>query len=87
MVCRLPSIKHCAEKDAFPLPLVDECLDTLTGNIRFAKLDAKWAYLQLKVKDSDEEKTALFPSRAFFNSEESGVVSVTLQVLTAELRI
>lgn len=64
---------------------MDECLDTLTGNIRFAKLDAKWAYLQVKVKD--KEKTALFPSRAFFNSEESVVVSVTLQVLTTELRI
>lgn len=31
-------------KNVFPLPLVEECLDTLAGNIWYSKLDANSAY-------------------------------------------
>ena len=40
-------------KDVFPLPLVDDCLDTLAGSVWFSKLDANSAYWQVKIKDED----------------------------------
>jgi hypothetical protein len=45
-------------KDVFPLPLVDECLDTLAGNVWYSKLDANSAYWQVKIKPEDCSKTA-----------------------------
>ena len=45
-------------KDTFPLPLVDDCLDTLAGNTWFSKLDANSAYWQVKIKEEDRHKTA-----------------------------
>ena len=37
-------LNSVTEKDVFPLPLVDACLDTLAGNKWFSKLDANSAY-------------------------------------------
>ena len=45
-------------KDVFPLPLVDDCTDTLAGNIYFSKLDANSAYWQIKIAPEDQKKTA-----------------------------
>lgn len=60
------ALNKVTKKDVFPLPLVDECLDTLTGNVWFSKLDADWAYLHVKVKDSDKEKTAFITKYGSF---------------------
>ena len=49
---RCGSVRWCVDyralnalttKDVFPLPLVDECLDTLAGNVWYSKLDANSA--------------------------------------------
>lgn len=45
-------------KDTYPLPLIEECLDTLAGNLWFSKLDANAAYWQIKVNPKDRKKTA-----------------------------
>jgi hypothetical protein len=60
------------KKDVFPLPLVDECIDTLTGNLWFSKLDANWAYLQIKVKASYREKTAFITKYGMFQFNRMG---------------
>lgn len=61
----------------FPLRLVDECLDTLRGNVWFSKLDANWAYLQVKAKDSDKEKTFITKYGSFhFNRIGFGLCKV-----------
>ena len=43
-------------KDVFPLPLIDECLDILSGNVCFSKLDV--AFHQIKIRPEDQRKTA-----------------------------
>jgi hypothetical protein len=45
-------------KDVFPLPLIEECLDTLAGNIWYSKLDANSAYWEVGIKPEDRKKAA-----------------------------
>ena len=45
-------------KDVFPLPLTDDCMDSLAGKEWFSKLDASFAYWQIKIKKADRKKTA-----------------------------
>ncbi|KAK3098425.1 hypothetical protein FSP39_019321 [Pinctada imbricata] len=52
------ALNKVTKKDVFPLPLVEECIDALSGNVWFSKLDATWGYWQIKVKDEDKCKTA-----------------------------
>jgi hypothetical protein len=53
-------------KDVLPLPLVDECLDTLAGNVWYSKLDANSAYWQVKIKPEDCSKTAFITKYGLF---------------------
>lgn len=66
MVHRLPETEFSHQKDVYPLPLIEECIDTLSGNEWFSKLDANSAYYQIKVKDSDKEKTAFITKYGLF---------------------
>jgi len=45
-------------KDAFPLPRIDECIESLKGAKYFSSLDLTQGYLQVKVHKADQEKTA-----------------------------
>lgn len=58
----VPGYRHLNKvmrKDAFPFPLIDECLDTLSG---FAKLDANLALHQIKILAFNRKKTVLWYS-------------------------
>eukprot|EP00731_Ephydatia_muelleri_P021832 Em0014g423a len=48
-------------KDAYPLPLVDEVQDRLSGSVIFSKLDLQSGYWQVPVDCVDQEKTAFCP--------------------------
>lgn len=52
-------VNDVTTKDVFPLPLVEECLDTLAGNIWYSKLDANSAYWQVKIREQDGAKLLL----------------------------
>jgi hypothetical protein len=64
--------KHCP-KDPFPLPRIDQIIDSTAGCARLSFLDAYFGYNQIKLKKEDEEKNSfyntirrfLLPSHAF----------------------
>jgi hypothetical protein len=72
---RCGSVRWCVDyralnaltiKDVFPLPLMDECLDTLAGNVWYSKLDANSAYWQVKIKPEDCSKTVFITKYGLF---------------------
>ena len=53
-------------KDAYPLPKIDECLDTLSGATMFSTLDLMCGYHQVEVKEADRSKTAFVTKHGLF---------------------
>ena len=45
-------------KDAFPIPRVQDCLDTVAGAVLFSTMDITAAYNQIPVRQEDIPKTA-----------------------------
>ena len=51
-------VNSVTRKDAYPLPHIDDTLDTLAGSSWFTTLDLLSGYWQLEVAENDREKTA-----------------------------
>jgi hypothetical protein len=64
--------KHCP-KDPFPLPRIDQIIDSTAGCKRLSFLDAYSGYNQIKLKKEDKEKTAFITPYGVFGLKNAGV--------------
>ena len=53
-------------KNAYPLPLISELLDKLKGARRFTKLDIRWGYNNVRIRDGDQWKAAFKTNKGLF---------------------
>ena len=51
-------LNEVTRTDSYPLPRMEDCLDSLAGAKYFSTVDMASGYWQIKVKDKDQEKTA-----------------------------
>ena len=59
-------VNSITRKDAYPLPRMDDTLDTLTGSKWFSTLDLISGYWQVEIEKKDREKTAFCTSDCLF---------------------
>jgi RNase H-like domain found in reverse transcriptase/Reverse transcriptase (RNA-dependent DNA polymerase)/Integrase zinc binding domain/Chromo (CHRromatin Organisation MOdifier) domain len=53
-------------KNRYPLPLITELIDTLQNAKYFTKLDVRWGYNNVRIKEGDEFKAAFRTNRGLF---------------------
>jgi len=53
-------------KNKFPLPLIPELVDKLTGANYFTKMDIRWGYNNIHMAEGSEEKAAFLTNRGLF---------------------
>ena len=75
LVTKDGSIRFCVDyrkinavtcKDAYPIPRVDDTLDTLSGSTWFSTIDLKSGYWQVEMAPQDREKTAFCTQEGSF---------------------
>lgn len=57
---------YAVRKDAYPLPRIDDTLDTLAGSHRFCTLDLTSGYWQVEVDKEECQKTAFCTKEGHF---------------------
>ena len=53
-------------KNAYPLPSIDDLLNKLKGAQIFTKLDIRWGYNNIRIRDGDQWKGAFITKRGLF---------------------
>ena len=59
-------LNHTCVKDAFPLPRIHDCLDTLSGKEWFSNIDMASGYYQVEVENEDRYLTAFITKYGLF---------------------
>ena len=54
------------KKNKYPLPLIPELLDKLKGARYYTKMDIRWGYNNIRMREGDEEKAAFLTNRGLF---------------------
>ncbi|KAK3105322.1 hypothetical protein FSP39_022517 [Pinctada imbricata] len=60
------ALNKVTTKDAFPIPNLKDCIDTLRGSIYFSSLDMAWGYWQIPMDEKDRHKTAFVTKYGLF---------------------
>ena len=66
------ALNNVTVKDAFPLPLIEDCFDSLEGVKYFSGLDMASGYYQLEVAERDKPKTAFITRYGLFQHTRMG---------------
>src|SRR6204780_3653934 len=53
-------------KNRYPLPLISELIDKLAGAKVFSKMDVRWGYNNIRIKEGDEWKAAFRTNLGLF---------------------
>ena len=53
-------------RNRYPLPLVSDLMDKLKGAKYFTKLDVRWGYENIRIKEGDEWKAAFITNRGLY---------------------
>jgi hypothetical protein len=53
-------------KNNYPLPLISQLIDKLKGSKWFTKIDLRWGYNNVRIKEGDEWKAAFVCHRGSF---------------------
>ena len=53
-------------KDSYPLPLIEDCLDTLVDTVFFSTLDMANGYYQVELDKESQAKTACITRYGLF---------------------
>jgi hypothetical protein len=53
-------------KNSYPIPLINELVDKICGAKVFSKLDIRWGYNNVRIREGDEWKAAFATNRGLF---------------------
>ncbi|UYV75188.1 K02A2.6-like, partial [Cordylochernes scorpioides] len=59
-------LNNVTVKDVFPIPRIDEVMDTLQGSTYFSAIDLRSGYWQVEVEERDKEKTAFTTAHGLY---------------------
>ena len=59
-------LNEATVKNHYPLPLIGELIDKLKGARVFSKLDVRWGYNNVRIKEGDEWKAAFQMNQGLF---------------------
>ena len=68
----LRAVNAVTKKDAYPLPRIDETLDTLSGAQWFCCLDLQSGFWQVEMSEKDKEKTAFTTHKGLYQFKVMG---------------
>jgi hypothetical protein len=60
------ALNAITQKNRYPLPLIDDLIHQLKGTRYFTKLDVRWGYNNVRIREGDEWKAAFRTNQGLF---------------------